>query len=72
MPGCSFGQLGAMPLHHGTPRQAPARFNMELPNYTVGATIALVSEALRTEPTVDVIKLEHMRDRPLRFAHLIP
>jgi hypothetical protein len=39
-----------------------------VPNYTVGATVAVISEALRTEPTVDVIKLE--RDRPLRFAHL--
>ena len=52
------------------PPAAPARFSMELPNCTVGATIALVGEALRTEPTVDVIKLDHMWDRPLRFAHL--
>jgi hypothetical protein len=36
------------------PPAAPARFSMELPN------IALVGEALRTEPTVDVIKLDHI------------
>ena len=46
MPGCSFGQLGDAAASWDSPA-APARFNMELPDYIVEATIALVSEALR-------------------------
>ena len=68
MPGCSFGQLG-MPLHHGTPRRPRLGSAWSCRTIQWGRP-SPVGEALRTEPTVDVIKLEHMWDRPLRFAHL--
>jgi hypothetical protein len=66
MPGCSFGQLG-MPLIMGPPG-GPGSVQHGVAELYSGSDHPLVSEALRTEPIVDVIKLE--RDCPVRFAHL--
>ena len=68
MPGCSSASSGCRCIMG--PPGGPGSVQHGVAELYSGATIALVGEALRTEPAVDVIKLEHMWNRPLRFAHL--